>query len=38
MQANRSFDTDAQMRPCAARTLYLCAGQFRRYVALASYV
>jgi hypothetical protein len=30
--SNRSFDTDAQIRPCASRTSSLCAGQVRRYV------
>jgi len=30
---NRSIDTDAQVRPCAARTSSLCAGHFQRYVA-----
>jgi hypothetical protein len=28
---NRSFDTDAQVLPCAARTRLVCAGQVRRY-------
>jgi hypothetical protein len=28
---NRSFDTDAQVRPCASRTRLVCAGQVRRY-------
>ena len=28
--ANRSFDADAQVRPCAARTRLVCAGQVRR--------
>ena len=30
MKANKSFDTDAQVRPCAARTRLVCAGQVRR--------
>ena len=33
MQPNKFFDTDAQVRPCALRTRFLCAGQVRRYVA-----
>ena len=31
--SNRSFDTDAQVRPCASRTSDLCAGQVRRQAA-----
>ena len=30
MQANKSFDTDAQVLPCALRTRFVCAGQVRR--------
>jgi hypothetical protein len=30
MRHNRFFDTDAQVRPCAARTRLLRAGQVRR--------
>jgi hypothetical protein len=28
--SNRSFDTDAQVRPCASRTRLVCAGQVQR--------
>ena len=31
----RSLDADAQVHPCAARTRPVCAGQLRRYMALA---
>jgi mRNA-degrading endonuclease RelE of RelBE toxin-antitoxin system len=31
--ANRSFDTDAQVRPCASRTRLPVAGQLLRYAA-----
>jgi hypothetical protein len=34
MRHNRSFDTDAQVRPCALRTRFPCAGQVRRYASL----
>jgi hypothetical protein len=27
MQSNNSFDTDVQVRPCALRTRFQCAGQ-----------
>ena len=27
---NKSFDTDAQVRPCALRTRVVCASQVRR--------
>jgi hypothetical protein len=27
---NKSFDTDAQVCPCALRTRFVCAGQVRR--------
>jgi hypothetical protein len=30
-RSNKSFDPDAQVRPCALRTLFVCAGQLRRY-------
>lgn len=30
MRHNRSFDADAQVRPCALRTRLVCAGQVRR--------
>jgi hypothetical protein len=30
-RSNFSFDTDAQVRPCALRTRLVCAGQVRRY-------
>jgi hypothetical protein len=30
MRPNRSFDTDAQVRPCALRTRIVCAGQVQR--------
>jgi hypothetical protein len=29
-QANKSFDTDAQVRPCTACTRFVCAGQVQR--------
>lgn len=28
--ANKPFDADAQVRPCASRTRLLCAGQVQR--------
>jgi plasmid stabilization system protein ParE len=31
VRPNKSFDTDAQVRPCALRTRFVCAGQVRRY-------
>jgi hypothetical protein len=30
LRPNRSFDTDAQVPPCALRTRFMCAGQVRR--------
>ena len=33
MQANRSVNTDAQVRPAAARPLFLGAGYLQRYAA-----
>jgi hypothetical protein len=33
MQANKSINTDAQVRPCAARTRLVCAGYLQRYAA-----
>jgi hypothetical protein len=35
MQSNKSFDTDAQVRPHASRAPHSCAGQVRRYTAKA---
>jgi hypothetical protein len=30
LRSHRSFDTDAQVCPCASRTRSMCAGQVRR--------
>ena len=30
-RSNKSFDADAQVRPCALRMRLVCAGQVQRY-------
>jgi len=34
LPSNRSIDTDAQVRPCAARTRLVCAGQVQRQASM----